>query len=90
MELECTVYGPLRGATGEKAVTVEFAGGTVRDALAAFVAAYPRAESQLFDDEGAVRPSVRVARDGDRVGLDAPCPPDAALAIYPAMRGGGR
>ncbi|PSQ01925.1 molybdopterin synthase sulfur carrier subunit [Halobacteriales archaeon QS_5_70_17] len=90
MELECTVYGPLRGATGEKTVTVEFGGGTVRDALAAFVAAYPRAESQLFDEEGAVRPSVRVALDGDRVVLDARCRPDAALAIYPAMRGGRR
>lgn len=86
--MECTVYGPLRGATGEKAVTVAFEGGTVRDALGTFVGAYPGAESHLFDDEGRVRPSVRVALDGDRVDLDAACPPDAALTIYPAMRGG--
>ncbi|MFC6763565.1 MoaD/ThiS family protein, partial [Natrinema soli] len=47
METEVTVYGPLRSATGDKTVTLEWSGGTVADAVAALVDAYPRAESHL-------------------------------------------
>ncbi|MFB6108478.1 MAG: ubiquitin-like small modifier protein 1 [Haloplanus sp.] len=86
--MDVTVFGPLRSATGEKDVTVAFEGGTVADAVAAFVAAYPRARSHLLDADGAVRPSVRVSVDGERRVLDAPCPGDAELSLMPAMRGG--
>lgn len=85
--MRVTVYGPLRGATGSKAVTVAFGGGTVAEAVAAFVDAYPRASGELYDD-GTLRPSVRVTRDGERVDPDDPCPPDADITIVPAMRGG--
>ena len=85
--MEFTVYGPLRAATGEKTVTLEFAGGTVAEAIAAFVDAYPRSRPHLYDDE-TVRPSVRVALEGERVELEAPCPADASLALFPAVQGG--
>lgn len=85
--MEVTVYGPLRAATGEKRVTVEHGGGTVADALAAFADAYPRARSKLFDD-GNLRPSVRVRVDGEPADPGDPCPPDADLALFPAVQGG--
>jgi molybdopterin synthase sulfur carrier subunit len=85
--MEVTVYGPLRGATGEKTVTVDFEGGTVAEALSAFVAAYPRAERHLFDG-GRLQSSVRVTADGESVDADDDCPPDAALSVHPAMQGG--
>lgn len=88
--MELTVYGPLRSATGEKRVSVDPEGGTVRAVVEAFVAAYPRAETHLVDDEGTLRPSVRVTVDGERAALDDDCPPDADVALFPAMRGGSR
>ncbi|ADB59547.1 thiamineS protein [Haloterrigena turkmenica DSM 5511] len=89
METEITVYGPLRSATGEKTVSLEWAGGTVADAIAAFVDAYPRAESQLYDGE-TVRPSVRVTVDGERAALKDPISADASLTLMPAVQGGSR
>ena len=86
--MELTVYGSLRGATGQKELTVAFAGGTVREALSAFVDAYPRTKSQLFDADGAVRPSVRVQVDGERADLGDDCPADAEVTLFPAMQGG--
>jgi molybdopterin synthase sulfur carrier subunit len=86
--VELTVYGPLRSATGAKRVRVDPDDRTVRAAVEAFVAAYPRAESHLVDPDGELRPSVRVTVDGDRAGLDDDCPPDAEVALFPAMRGG--
>lgn len=86
--MQITVYGPLRSATGGKTVELAFDGGTVRDALSAFVREYPRAKSQLYDD--GLRSSVRVSVDGERVDLDDTCPADAELTVFPAVRGGSR
>lgn len=86
--MEVTVYGPLRGVTGEKTVELDFQGGTLADALDAFVARYPRARSQLYTDEGTVRPSVRVTVDDDRTDLEDPCSDDATVTLHPAIRGG--
>ncbi|WP_254766951.1 MoaD/ThiS family protein [Salinilacihabitans rarus] len=85
--MELTVYGPLRAATGEKTVRVAFDGGIAADAVAAFVAAYPRARPYLYDGDD-LRPSVRVAREGERVALETPVPPDAELTLFPAVQGG--
>lgn len=87
METEVTVYGPLRSATGSKTVSLEWAGGTVADAIAALVDAYPRAESHLYDDD-AVRPSVRVSIDGERADLEDRVPDEASLTLVPAVQGG--
>ena len=86
--MDVTVYGPLRSATGAKRVSVDPEGTTVGAVLDALVAAHPAAESHLVDDEGALRPSVRVTVDGTRADLDADCPTDAEVAVFPAMRGG--
>lgn len=86
--MELTVYGPLRAATGEKNVTVEPDGRTVRAAIDAFVERYPRARTQLTDEDGALRPSVRVLVDGESTSLDDPLPVDASMTLFPAMRGG--
>jgi len=88
--MDLTVYGPLRSATGEKRVSVDPDNETVAAVVEAFVGAYPRARSHLVDQEGALRPSVRVTVDGERVALDDDCPPDAEVALFPAMRGGDR
>lgn len=87
--MEITVYGPLRGATGAKTVTLEDPGETVADAVAAFVEAYPRAEPLLYDGD-ALRPSVRVTVDGERATLEDPVSDDAELTLMPAVQGGAR
>lgn len=88
--MRVTVYGPLRSATGEKTVALDFDGGTVEDALVAFVESYPRAESHLYADDGDLRGSVRVSVDGDRVDPTDDCPADAELTVFPAVQGGTR
>jgi molybdopterin converting factor small subunit len=87
METPVTVYGPIRSATGSKTVTLEWAGGTVADAIAAVVESYPRAEPSLYDGD-AVRPSVRVSIDGERADLETSVPDDASLTLVPAVQGG--
>jgi len=86
--MEITVYGPLRSATGDKRVSLDFEGGTVREAIEALAAAYPRAEGHLYRPDGTIAPSVRVAVDGESADLDDECPADAGLSVHPAMRGG--
>jgi len=86
--VEVTVYGPLRAATGSKRVEITVDGDTVGTVISAFVDAYPRAESQLVDEDGKLRPSVRVMVDGDSADRDERVPPGAAVELFPAMRGG--
>lgn len=86
--MDVTVYGPLRSATEQKTVSVAFGGGTVREALAAFVEAYPRAERQLYRDDGSLEPSVRITVSGEPADPDDECPEDATVSIHPAMQGG--
>jgi molybdopterin synthase sulfur carrier subunit len=86
--MEITVYGELRAATGEKTVELDADVATAEDAIAAFLDAYPRARSRLLDEDGEVRASVRVALDGENVGLDTACPDDAEIQLFPAMQGG--
>ena len=87
MERSVTVYGPLRSATGAKVIAVDVTGGTVADVVEAVVDAYPRSRPYLYDG-GEVRPSVRVAVDGERATLDAPVPADAEVTLFPAVQGG--
>lgn len=86
------VYGPLRSATGSKTAPVDPDSlpehPTVSDVLDALCAAHPRARSHLRDEDGSLRPSVRVTVDGDRADLDDDCPADAEVRVFPAMRGG--
>ena len=82
------VYGSLRSTTGSKTVAVDLEERPVAGVVEAFRAAYPSAERHLRDDGGDLRPSVRVAVDGETAGLDADCPPDAEVRLFPAVRGG--
>lgn len=86
--MDVTVYGQLRAATGDKTVHVEGDVETVADAVNRFLEAYPRAEPHLLDEGGEVRPSVRIMLDGERVDLDAECPSDATIQLFPVMQGG--
>lgn len=85
--MNVTVYGPLRSATGGKHAEIDFSGGTVGEAIVAFVSAYPRAEPQLYDGDD-LRSSVRVTVDAEAADFEDPCPPDAALTLHPAVQGG--
>lgn len=88
--MELTVYGPLRGVTGEKqlSVAVPDADPTVRQVLETLAETYPRAEPQLFASDGTIQGSVRVLVDGEAAELDAVCPSNATVSVMPAMRGG--
>jgi molybdopterin converting factor small subunit len=90
MDVHVTLYGPLRGVTGEKTVelSVEADGDepTLDDVVRAFVETYPRSRGQLLTDEGAVRPSVRLLCDGEPRERDERVSGDVSL--FPAMRGG--
>ena len=88
--MEVVVYGPLRGVTGQKAVTVPFDGGSIADAIDAFVSMNPRAHNHLFTDDDALRPSVRVQRDGETVSPTDSCPADATIKLFPAVQSGNR
>lgn len=90
--MDLFVYGPLRSATGGKMVdlppdtTADVE--TVADVLDALRTAYPRTESQLLDEDGELRPSVRVTVDGETAALDDLLPAAAEVRVFPAMRGG--
>ena len=86
--MEIVVYGSLGSATGPKTVAVNPEGRSVAGVVEALRTAYLSAERHLRDDDGDLRPSVRVAVDGETAELDADCPPDAAVQLFPAMRGG--
>ncbi|UTF54735.1 MoaD/ThiS family protein [Natronosalvus rutilus] len=88
--MDVTVYGPLRGATGAKTVTLQCDPDTVAEVVDAFVQAYPRARPQLFTEDGALRPSVRVTVDGGRASFDDSCPAGATVSLFPAIQTGRR
>jgi len=88
--MKLTVHGPLRGVTGSKTVSVstDDTAESVTSVLERFVEQYPRAETQLFDDDGTLRGSVRVLVDGERADSDTVCPPTAEITLIPAAQGG--
>jgi len=86
--MEIQVYGQLRAATDGKTVTVTPDEPTVAGLVTALCVQYPRAKSQLLDESGDLRPSVRVMVDGETADLDTACPADADIKLFPAMQGG--
>ena len=86
--MDVVVYGPLRSATGSKTVALSPDEATVAGVVRALRETYPRVESHLVDEDGALRPSVRVTVDGEAADADDPVPADAAVGVFPAMRGG--
>lgn len=88
--MELTVYGPLRGVTGSKTVSLPDVDHkeSILNVLERFVERYPRAEAQLFDEAGTLRSSVRVLVNGERVVPETPCPSTADISLIPAAQGG--
>ncbi|WP_411968703.1 ubiquitin-like small modifier protein 1 [Haloferax sp. YSSS75] len=86
--MELRVYGPLRAATGEKTVDIEVDGETVHDVIDAFVTEFPRTASQLVDEDGNIRPSVRVMVEDERATLGQAVSNEQSVKLFPAMRGG--
>ena len=72
--------------------TVEAAGSTVREALAAAFRENPALRGYVLDDQGAVRKHMIVFVDGaqiaDRVRLSDPIRPDAEIDVMQALSGG--
>ena len=71
--------------------TVEVDGATVRDALAALIAAHPALESRIRDGDG-VPAFLNVFVDGEDIrlleGLDTPVGPAGKVLLLPAVAGG--
>lgn len=88
--MDLTVHGPLRGVTGSKTVSLPAVDReeSVRNVLDRFVEAYPRAETQLFDETGTLSGSVRILVDGERAEADTQCPSTADMTLIPAAQGG--
>lgn len=88
--MELTVHGPLRGVTGSKTVLIPAVDHdqSVQTVLERFVEQYPRAEPQLFDENGTLRGSVRVLVDGERIDPESVCPSTAEITLIPAAQGG--
>ncbi|WP_138005962.1 MoaD/ThiS family protein [Halalkalirubrum salinum] len=88
--MELTVHGPLRGVTGSKIVSIatDDHEESVQSVLERFVEQYPRANQQLFNDDGTLRASVRVLVDGERADPETECRPTAAITLIPAAQGG--
>jgi molybdopterin converting factor small subunit len=87
------VPGPLVAyADGHGEVTLDVAGSTVDDALAALFALHPRLRDRLLDEQGRLRRHVNLFLDRasirDTGGLATPLRPGATLTVLPAVSGG--
>ncbi|MBV8085757.1 MAG: MoaD/ThiS family protein [Chloroflexi bacterium] len=83
------VPAQLRDLTGgEKELLLD--GNTVGEVLRALVARYPAVKSRIFDEEGAIEPTIAIAVDGEveRHYPNFKVRPDSELSIIPAIGGG--
>lgn len=71
---------------------LDVAGGSLRAALEAAFAVYPRVRGYLLDDGGALRAHITVLVDGvvvrDRSDLAVPLVADARIDVLAALSGG--
>lgn len=78
-----------RLADGQKEIPV--AGGTLREALGELARRHPDLGRQILQDDGTVRPFVRVfvdQKDAAELGPEAPLPEGAVVRVVPAIAGG--
>lgn len=82
---------PLRTVTDGRS-SVEVAGATVGEVVAAVEAAYPGIAERVLDGDGKVRRFVNVFVDDEDIrfaqGLDTPVRDGGQVAIIPAVAGG--
>jgi hypothetical protein len=92
MPLRFRLPGLLRAYTGGTAVwqVDDFpANATLRDALACLDARWPGVAFRLVDEQGALRPHIRIFVDATPVrDLDRSLPPDTEIMIVGALSGG--
>jgi len=90
--MQVRIPGLLRSYTkGAEVVGVEArtASPTVADALADLDARFPGFRFRIVDEQGAVRPHIKIFVDADLVrDLHRPVRPDAELMIVGALSGG--
>ncbi|WP_420127482.1 ubiquitin-like small modifier protein 1 [Longimicrobium sp.] len=93
MTITVALPGALRPyAGGRPEVTVDAAGGTVRDVLGALAGRYAGVVDRVMDEQGRVRQHVNVFVDGDNIryldGLGTPVGQGSTVTIVPAVSGG--
>jgi sulfur-carrier protein len=93
MAVEIVLPGVLADlAGGEKRLTLDPAGTTVRDLLDALAAVHPRLDRRIRDEAGTVRRFVNVYVDGDDIrftgGLGATVRDGAVVEVLPSVAGG--
>jgi molybdopterin converting factor small subunit len=83
------VPAQLRELTGGER-ELELDGGTVGEVLHALVTRYPKVKDRIFDEEGAIEPTIAIAVDGEveRHYPNFKVGPDSELSIIPAIGGG--
>ena len=89
--LHVRIPGPLRSYTGgAQTVDLDLAGPpTVAHALAILDARFPGMRFRLVDEQGAIRPHIKLFVDSAIVrDLDRAIPPGAELMIVGALSGG--
>ena len=84
---------PLR-QFAEKQDTVEAAGATVAEVLAALTTRFPDLKKQIYNDEGKLRSFVNVYLNDDDIRYlqknETPVAPTDTLSIVPSIAGGAR
>lgn len=83
----------LREFTGRRSsVSIEFAGGTLAEALSALWLRYPGVRDRIVNEQDQVRQHINIFVGGELVrytgGLATPIPQGAEIAIVPAVSGG--
>ena len=79
---------PLRSYTGQQA-EVEADGATVGQLLADLNRRYPGMRFRMIDEQGAIRPHVRIFINGEQIrGLEAPLSASDEVQILQALSGG--
>jgi len=78
---------PLRSYTGREQVEAE--GTTIEELLADLDRRYPGIRFRMIDEQGAIRPHIRIFVNRERcVGLDTALEPADAVQILQALSGG--
>lgn len=93
MPLLFHIPGALREFTaGRSTVKVEYAGGTVQQALAALCAVYPGVRDRILTEQGQVRQHINIFIGNEDVrytgGLATTVPDASEISIVPAVSGG--
>jgi molybdopterin synthase sulfur carrier subunit len=92
MEVECTFFGPLRDAVGEKTVVRDTDAETVGELLARLEADYPDLEGRLVASDGEFMDGLAITLNEKHVqhlhGFDTVLSDGDTVRMTPAVYGG--